>query len=80
MTPHQMAGACLREAMIRLVPNCGAVLTPQLAYRIKRDTLLLMRLRGLDLVRHKHQIRLEFIRPDAPNLIIPPHLLNSALH
>lgn len=80
MNVTRLSADALRDAMRKLVPPTGATLTPQLAYRIKRETLALMKARGCDLSAHKHRIKLEFLAPDKPNLIIPPHALHPTAH
>lgn len=80
MRAERIASASLREAMAQVVPPTGAILTPQLTARIKSRTLDIMKRKGLDLTMHRHQIKLEFLAPDRPNLVIPPHLLNARLH
>lgn len=77
MNLARAASVSVREAMKSLVPESGAALTPQLTYRIKRDTLRRLKAMGYELESHK--IKLEFIAGQ-PNLIIPPHLLNPVLH
>ncbi len=77
MNPHRVAADSLRQAMREIVPPTGAVLTPQLTYRIKARTLQHMKAAGLDLTAHARRIKLEFVRPDAPNLRIPPELMGA---
>ena len=77
MSPHRIAADSLRQAMRELVPPTGSVLTPQLVYRIKARALQHMKSAGLDLTAHARRVRLEFLRPDAPNLRIPPELLGG---
>lgn len=80
MNIHRAVDSSLRESMAELVPPEGAILTAQLAYRIKKGALDRMKVKGYDLTAHKHAIRLEFIRPDAPNLVIPPNVMARFLH
>ncbi|OYV96082.1 MAG: hypothetical protein B7Z62_08905 [Deltaproteobacteria bacterium 37-65-8] len=80
MNVTRLSADSLREAMRKLVPPTGAALTPQLAYRIKRETLALMKARGCDLTAHARKVRLEFMAPDKPNLIIPVHLIHPTAH
>lgn len=80
MNPTRIAADALRDAMLSCVPRTGAALTPQLAYRIKRKAIGIMKMRGLDVTAYKHQIKLEFLAPDKPNLIIPPHALHPTAH
>ncbi len=76
MIQHKI-GLALREAMNGLVSENGTVLTPQLKSRIKKRTLDILKQHGTDLTKYKREIKLEFIRHDAPNLIIPQHLLGG---
>lgn len=80
MNIARLSSQALRDAMRKLVPPTGAALTPQLTFRIKRETLALMKARGCDLTAHRSKIRLEFMAPDKPNLIIPVHLIHPTAH
>ncbi|MHB8914411.1 MAG: hypothetical protein ACYC4K_01210 [Thiobacillus sp.] len=77
MNLARAASVSVREAMKSLVPETGSVLTPQLTYRIKHDTVRRLKALGYDIDARK--IKLQFINGQ-PNLIMPAAMLNPVLH